>query len=109
MVWNLRIIGDMDDRNYDSENIPRDGVVYLMSENEQNNCVVWVRRNWESGFDIRITDYKKGQFSIARISSDLYSIGEYIALGHKVCDEDDFNNAMIEASRWILYNTAEKV
>lgn len=88
--------------------IPREGTVYLKSESEQQGGVVWVKRDWDSGFDIRISNYGAGQFSILRSRSSLYLIEELAAMGHSQTDEDDFNNAFIDAASWILHNTPRK-
>lgn len=86
---------------------PASGFAYLRSDSDQVNCTVWVRRDFSRGCDIRITSYSPDQFSIARMSSELYTMEEYCALGHKECKEDEFNNAFIEASAWLLYNTSK--
>ena len=87
-----------------SNDIPRSGIVYLKSDSEQQGTTVWVKRNWDEGFDVRVSDYGTGQFSILRNKSTLYLIDELVAMGHVVVDEDEFNNAFIDAASWILHN-----
>jgi len=84
------------------------GIIYLRSSSECSGATVWIKRDLDISFDIKITDYRKGQFSIVRMSSNLYPKEELFALGHEVIEEDDFNNAFIAASRWILYNLPSK-
>ena len=79
-----------------SKDIPRSGIVYLKSDSEQQNTTVWIKRNWDEGFDVRVSDYGTGQFSILRSRITLYLIDELIAMGHDVIDEDEFNNAFIK-------------
>lgn len=91
-----------------AKDIPRKGIVYLKSDSEQQNTTVFVKRNWDEGYDIRVSDYGTGQFSILRSKSTLYLIDELIAMGHSVIDEDEFNNAFIDAASWILHNRPER-
>jgi hypothetical protein len=104
MTWTYTIIGAMGDQNPEEGGV---GTIYLKSTSETNGTV-WVRRDWSAGFDLRITDYGKGQFSIARVRTDLYTLNEYMNLGHHPCDEDEFNNMLIEVSNWLLYNSAKQ-
>jgi len=85
--------------------LPREGTVYLRSTSEQHGAVVWMKRDWDNGFDIRISNYGSGQFSILRSKSTLYLLDELAAMGHVVVDEDEFNNVFIDAASWILHNT----
>lgn len=91
-----------------SNDIPRKGIVYLKSDSEQQGTTVWVKRDWDEGFDVRVSDYGTGQFSILRSKSTLYLIDELVAMGHTITDEDDFNNAFIDAASWILHNKPER-
>jgi hypothetical protein len=92
--------------NMDSKlkDIPRKGIIYLKSDSEQQNTTVWVKRDWDQGFDVRVSEYGLGQFSILRSKSTLYLVEELAAMGHELSDEDEFNNAFIDAASWILYN-----
>lgn len=93
-----------DDMGAKSKDIPRSGVVYLKSDSEQQGTTVWVKRNWDDGYDVRVSDYGNGQFSILRSKSTLYLIDELVAMGHTIIDEDEFNNSFIDAASWILHN-----
>lgn len=88
--------------------IPRKGIVYLKSDSEQQNTTVWVKRDWDEGYDVRVSDYGTGQFSILRSKSTLYLIDELVAMGHAIIDENEFNNAFIDAASWILHNKPER-
>lgn len=91
--------------NDNLSSVQKTGVVYLKSNSEQQGAVVWVKRDFDAGFDIRVSEYGHGQFSILRNKSSLYLLEELSAMGHTITDENDFNNAFIDAASWILYNT----
>ncbi len=76
--------------------------IYLMRHDLSKGTISYIRRDEEAGYDLRVDDFGDKQFMIMRSLSSLEPITSYKQTGYVECQEDDYNNYLIEVARWLL-------
>lgn len=76
--------------------------IYLMRHDLSKGTTSYIRREEEAGYDLRVDDFGDKQFMIMRSLSSLEPINSLKSAGYVDCQEDEYNNYLIEVARWLL-------
>lgn len=76
--------------------------IFLMRHDPSKGTTSYIKREEEVGYDLRVDDFGDKQFMIMRSLSSLEPVMSLKQAGYTECQEDDYNNVLIEVARWIL-------
>jgi hypothetical protein len=76
--------------------------IFLIRHDPSKETTSYIKREEETGYDLRVDDFGDKQFMIMRSLSSLEPISSLKSSGYVECKEDDYNNVLIEVARWLL-------